>query len=98
MLGYFVDNKLVQLDVTGNGQTIYYADDQGQIIGVNRAECSDLVIYLEDNKVSKVKYKVKPTGKYYPLHLLPENQRYLDGFSWNDAWRPRKYSDVFIWK
>lgn len=98
MKGYFQNNDLVRLDVTGNGQTIYYAEDNGEIIGVNRAECSDLIIYLVDNKVSKVNYQVQPTGKYYPLNLFPENERYLDGFSWNEEWRPENYTDVFIWK
>jgi lipopolysaccharide export system protein LptA len=98
MVGYFSNNDLVRLDVTGNGQTIYYAEDQGEIIGVNRAECSDLIIYLENNKVKKVNYLVQPSGKYYPLELFPENQRRLDGFSWNAQWRPLKFSDIFTWK
>jgi lipopolysaccharide export system protein LptA len=98
MKGYFKNNDLIRLDVTGNGQTLYYTEDQGEIIGVNKTECSDLIIYLSDNKVKKVTYLVQPTGKYYPLHLFPENQRYLDGFSWNENWRPLKFTDVFIWK
>ncbi|MEX0980528.1 MAG: OstA-like protein [Bacteroidales bacterium] len=98
MIGYFKDNDLVRLDVTGNGQTIYYAEDRGEIIGVNRAECTDLIIYLEENKVKKVNYLVQPSGKYYPIDLFPENQRRLDGFSWNEQWRPLKFSDIFHWK
>jgi lipopolysaccharide export system protein LptA len=98
MTGYFRNNDLVRMDVTGNGQTIYYAEDQGVIIGANRAECSDLIIYLEDNKVKKVNYLVQPSGQYYPLDLFPENQRKLDGFSWNEEWRPLRFSDVYIWK
>lgn len=98
MTGHFKNNQLVRLDVTGNGQTVYYAEDQGQIIGVNRAECSDLIIYLEDNKVSKVNYLVKPTGIYYPLDLFPSSMRYLDGFSWNEEWRPKSKTDIFRWK
>lgn len=98
MVGHFRNNDLVKLDVTGNGQTVYYAEDQGQIIGVNRAECSDLTIFLVDNKVKRVNYLVKPSGKYYPLEVFPENQRYLDGFSWNEEWRPLKRNDVYKWK
>ncbi len=98
MVGYFTNNNLVQLDVIGNGQTIYYAEDQGRIIGVNRAECTDLIIYLEDNKVKKVNYLVQPSGNYYPLDLIPDNQRTLDGFSWNEKWRPSGFVDIFSWK
>jgi len=55
MTGYFTDNKLSKISVTGNGQTIYYAEDRDVIVGVNKTACSDLVIYLKDNKIIKVK-------------------------------------------
>ncbi len=98
MTGYFKNNDLVRLDVEGNGQSIYYAEDEGVIIGVNKSECSDLIIYLKDNKVSQVNYKVQPTGIYYPLSLFPPSERYLEGFAWHDQWRPKKVRDIFTWK
>ena len=98
MTGYFKNNDLIRLDVNGNGQSIYYAVDQEQVIGVNKAECSDLIIYLEDNKVSRVNYLVQPTGKYYPISMFPKEMYYLDGFSWHDQWRPKKFTDIFLWK
>ncbi len=98
MTGYFKDNDLVRLDVTGNGQTLYYAEDNDIIIGVNKAECTDLIIYLVDNHVHKVNYLVQPSGIYYPLSLLPSGQAFLDGFAWHDDWRPKMFSDIFIWK
>jgi len=104
MTGHFRNNQLVRLDVKGNGQTIYYAEDENpvtgarQIIGVNRAECSDLIIYLENNRVKKVNYLVKPTGKYYPLELFSESMRYLDGFVWKENRRPKSRLDVFRWE
>ena len=98
MKGYFSNNDLVRLDVTGNGQTLYYSEDMGEIIGVDKTECSDLIIYLRDNKVVKVNYLVQPTGKFYPLQMFPENERYLDNFSWRESWRPLKKRDVFLWK
>lgn len=99
MTGYFIDNDLAKLEVTGNGQTLYYAeDDNGLIMGVNKAECTDLIIYLQNNQVHKVNYLVQPAGIYYPLDLLPSNKAYLDGFGWYDEWRPKKYLDIFKWK
>lgn len=98
MTGYFIDNDLVRLDVTGNGQSVYYVEDEGIIIGANRIECSDFIIYLKDNKVQKVNPLVQPTGIYYPLDLFTENLRYLNDFSWNEEWRPKKWTDIFFWK
>jgi len=98
MIGYFVDNRLHKIDVTGNGQTLYYALDEDVIVGANKTECSDLTIYLKDNKVSKVSYITKPDGTYYPLELLPSTEAVLSDFKWVEEWRPRDYLDVFRWK
>lgn len=98
MTGYFVDNRLNRINVTGNGQTIYYATEEEVIVGANKTECSDLVIYLTDNKISKVSYKTKPDGTYYPLDLFPATDALLSDFKWVEEWRPRDYLDVFRWK
>jgi hypothetical protein len=98
MTGYFTDNKLTKILVSGNGQTIYYADDQGTIIGANKTECSDLIIYLKDNKISRVNYTTKPDGTYYPLAQFPNAESRLADFKWVGEWRPNSWRDVFIWK
>lgn len=98
MIGYFRDNQLVKIDVTGNGQTIYYAEDQGVIVGANKTECSNLIIYLKDNKISRVNYTTQPDGTYYPLDLFPPGESKLADFKWVSQWRPLTWQDVFIWK
>ncbi|HEY4798593.1 MAG TPA: OstA-like protein, partial [Bacteroidia bacterium] len=46
MTGYFKDNNIVKIFVEGNGQTIYFAKDKKKFIGVNKADCSNMMIYL----------------------------------------------------
>jgi lipopolysaccharide export system protein LptA len=98
MTGYFSENKLVRIMVSGNGQTIYYATDEDDIVGANKTACSDLMIYLKDNKISKVVYTEKPDGIYYPLSMFPDSESKLSDFKWLDQWRPRRWEDVFVWK
>lgn len=98
MVGYFRDNQLVKIDVTGNGQTIYYAEDKGAIVGANKTECSNLVIYLKDNKISRVNYTMQPDGTYYPLELFPASESKLADFKWVAQWRPLSWKDVYKWK
>jgi len=98
MTGYFNDNKLVRILVSGNGQTIYYATDEDVIVGANKTACSDLIIHLRDNKISRVIYTSKPDGVYYPLSMFPADESRLPGFKWLDHWRPRSWEDVFVWK
>lgn len=98
MTGYFTNNQLSRIVVSGNGQTIYYAVDQGAIVGVNKTACSDLIIYLKNNQISKVNYTTQPEGTYYPLELFPPDEALLADFSWLAKWRPLSWKDVFNWK
>lgn len=98
MTGFFKDNQLSKIFVTGNGQTIYYGVSEEMIIGANKAECTDLIIYMKDNQVSRVNYIGSPTGTYYPIDLFPADEELLSDFKWYEEWRPLKSSDVFFWK
>jgi hypothetical protein len=98
MTGYFTENKLTRILVSGNGQTIYYATDEEVIVGANKTVSSDLTIYLKDNKISKVVYTSKPDGTYYPLSMFPDTESRLPDFKWLDHWRPKAWEEVFFWK
>ena len=98
MTGFFVENKLDRILVTGNGQTIYYATDQDVVVGANKTVCSDLTIYLKENKISRVVYTEKPEGTYYPLSMFPAEEALLSDFKWLEEWRPLQWEDIFIWK
>ena len=98
MTGYFSENKLARILVSGNGQTIYYATDEDVIVGANKTASSDLTIHLKDNKISRVIYTSQPDGTYYPLDMFPESETRLNDFKWLDQWRPRRWEDVFVWK
>ncbi len=98
MTGYFTDNKLTKIDVSGNGQTIYYATDQDVLVGANKTVCSNMSIYLKDNQISKVVYTSQPDGTYYPLSMFPAEETRLSDFKWFEEWRPLRWEDVFIWK
>jgi hypothetical protein len=98
MTGYFVKNELNRISVKGNGQTIYYAkEDNGSYIGVNKAECTDLMIFLEDKKVQKINFYKKPTATLYPLDKAPAEELILKDFKWLGKRRPLSRNDVFRW-
>ena len=95
MTGYFRDNDLYQLDVNGNGQTVYYAKDELEYIGVNIAESSDLKIIFNENKVDEIRFLVKPVAILYPLEMAPEEELVLDDFEWHALQRPMNKYDIF---
>ena len=95
MIGYIRNNKLSRIDVFGNGQTIYFTKDQEEIVGVNYAESSDLIIYLKNGEVDRINLIKQPEGTLYPLDELEETK--LRDFQWLEKLRPKSKNDIFIW-
>jgi lipopolysaccharide export system protein LptA len=95
MIGYFRNNELHKIVAKGNGQTVYYARDKGEVIGVNVAQSSDLTIWLKDNKPDRISFQVQPTGTLYPLETAPPEELILKDFKWLEASRPKNRNDIF---
>jgi lipopolysaccharide export system protein LptA len=95
MVSHFRNNEPYKIVVKGNGQTVYYAKDKEELVGVNIAQSTDLTIFLKDNKPDDIRFYVKPTGTTYPLYLAPENELILKDFKWMDASRPKSVEDIF---
>lgn len=100
MVGHFKDDKLHKVDVFGNGQTVYYVSEEGSetIDNVNTAASSDLVIYVDSNKVSKITFMTQPDATLYPIAEAPKEELVLKGFAWHGTKRPLKIEDIFIWQ
>jgi lipopolysaccharide export system protein LptA len=96
MIGYFQENNLFKIDVFGNGQSIYYArNKKNQLTGVNRADCSNMIILLNDNKIVKLKLIDKPDATFYPINELKADELMLKGFTWQEERRPTHKNDIF---
>ncbi len=93
--GYIRNNEVHLIDVSGNGQTIYYPKDGPNLIGVNRAESSDMSIRLKDGKINSISMHVSPTGNMNPPFLIGEENCKLAGFRWLEDYRPKCKADIF---
>ncbi len=96
MTGYIRNNELYRIDVDGNGQTIYYPKDKEQLIGVNRAESSNMTLFMHNKKISDIIMRVSPAGNMNPLFVLPPEELQLKGFVWLDGYRPKTKEDIFL--
>ncbi len=99
LTGFFNESKLYRIDIHGNGEVIYYPEDDqtGKLVGVNRADCSEMSIYVDDNKIIKVAMHRKPTGALHPVSKAVQTDRFLKSFFWDDVNRPLKFDDIFFW-
>ncbi len=97
MKGYFRDNKMYKVRVSGNAQTIYYVytDNNNAILGADRADCSNMVLYIIDNKIKSITLLQKPDNTLYPMKQVKQADFLLGGFHWYESQRPRKIADIF---
>jgi len=95
MIGYFRGNEAYRIDVRGNGQTVYYAKDRDELVGVNLAQSSNLTIYLKNNRPDNIRFYVLPTGTTYPLEMAPQEELILKDFKWLENRRPQNKEDIF---
>lgn len=95
--GLFADNELTRIDVDGNGETIYFVlEDDGTLVGVNKAISSRIAIFVEDRQVAGIRFFENPEASLVPFEDLPEEERFLLNFEWRDEIRPRSKQDIFI--
>lgn len=95
MVGSFRDGKMNKLDVTGNGESIYYAEaDSTNMLGVNKAICSNMIIYIDSNKVDRIIFLTKPEATLYPVSQAPADEIKLKNFVWLFALKPKTKEDI----
>ncbi len=95
MMGYIVNNKLTKIDVNGSGQTLYYARQDEEIIGLNRVESSRISLRFRDERIFRISFLQAPEGVLKPLFSLTEEEKTLRGFDWKSNIRPLSRHDVF---
>ena len=95
MTAYIENNSLNKIDVNGSGQTLYYAQDENGIIGLNKAESSKIYITFQDGAIHRISLVSKPEGLLKPMGQLTDPDRTLQGFDWKQALRPISKFDIF---
>lgn len=102
LTGYFRDNELHKIIIEGNGQLVYFPteemeDGTQRVQGVNRADCSDISIIVENSEIIQVSLLDKPSGALHPMSKAGPKDLVLEGFFWESAQRPLKREDIFNW-
>lgn len=93
--GFFLKNALRKVLVRGNGESVYAARDEKEaFIGINTAACSDMCIFINNNKVDRITMLSKPDATMHPVKTIPREALRLSGFQWRSKERPLCKWDV----
>ena len=95
--GYIRNRELYHVDIINNAECIYYLQEEdSSLIGINTSITNEMSIFLEENKISQIRFYDQPDGKIHPDKQLEDKDRKLQDFRWLDEYRPYKISDLYI--
>lgn len=83
LYGKFVDQKLKEIDVIKNAESIYYIyNDKNEFVGIRKSVCSRINAEMIENKIETMTGFNNAESNIYPEEEFPENARKLRGFVW----------------
>lgn len=95
--GYFKNGVMDYMRVKGSpAESVYYPqNDDSSYIGMNRSKGDVIDIYFINREINKIKFINDVDGTLYPLKQIPEDQKYLKGYLWQDNRRPKTKYELF---
>ena len=95
--GLFNDeNKLRQVDIVKNAESIFYArNDNQELIGIDKARSGSISILFENGDIEEYTRYNQIDGNLYPESKYPEKEKRLKGFDWREDERPLSVEDLF---
>jgi lipopolysaccharide export system protein LptA len=95
--GYFKNGELDYMRAKGlPAESIFYPQDQDSaFIGMNRSKGDLIDIYFKNKEINKVKFVKDVEGTFYPIRQIPEKQRLLNNFLWQEKRRPKNKFELF---
>lgn len=94
--GYFENDELERMDVDGNAESLYYAEDaQKAMIGANKAIGSEMKILMKDKEVNRIIFYKQPEATFYPIQKTSPSELQLKNFNWQPQFRPLNKEGVF---
>lgn len=90
-------NSIYEVNFIKNTETIYYVrEEDGTLVGIDKALSSTIKILLEENEIVEVYYNTNPESQLYPEAEFPPNARRLKGFNWRGDETIRSKEDLLI--
>lgn len=94
--GYFENDELDRMDVDGNAESLYYAEDaQKAMIGANKAIGSEMKIFMRNKEVNRIIFYKQPEATFYPIQKTAPSELQLKNFNWQPQHRPLNKEGIF---
>jgi hypothetical protein len=101
----FFSNKISNIEVDGNGESLYYVEEENQNTarGANKVICSHMNISIYSNKIKSITFYENADASIKPIEQVNPEDMQLKNFIWYEKQktsliideRVNKYKDMF---
>jgi lipopolysaccharide export system protein LptA len=95
IFGYFHDNEIYKIEVDGNGETIYFVDDNGIYYGPHQASAPRIMIRIRERQITDITYYKTGDGSVTPLFMKDPKETRLKNFVWLEYLCPVDKQDIY---
>ncbi|MFT3824044.1 MAG: OstA-like protein [Chitinophagaceae bacterium] len=96
LYGYFTDGTIDYMRAKGSAESVYFVkDEHDKLVGINKATADIIDLRFKNKELDKVVFISEPKATMYPSHMLPEDERKLRNFKWQDTKRPKTKFELF---
>jgi hypothetical protein len=95
IIAYIQDEELHHVDILGNVESIFFPNDQDELIGLNTIKSSYMTVYFKEGKLDRFIVYPSPTAVMYPMSQITQNMLYLANYTWQIETRPISKDDIF---
>jgi len=89
--GKFRNKEIYWMLVQNQANSIYFAKDGAEYLGMNQGKSEKIEIWFEKNKPSRITFHQNAEATYYPMHEIWFEKNQLPGFQWLIHLKPQKY-------
>ena len=102
MIAKFKNNEMDKIYVNGNGQTIYFAQEESKkpegpkkMIGVNILDCANIIVHVVDSQIKNMTFLTLPAGSLIPMAKADPSMMRLQDFKLIDDEKPLSKEDIY---
>jgi lipopolysaccharide export system protein LptA len=87
MTAHFSENELSNIEVLGNGESIYFITDEEskKPKSMNKIICSNMNILIKERSIEQINFYEKPNAVLYPISQVQGSERQLKKFQWIES-------------
>lgn len=95
IIAYIIDQELEHVDISGNVESIFYPNDQGDLVGLNSIKSSYMTIFFKEGELERFIVYPSPTAVMYPMSQITNSMLHLPNFTWQIEICPTSKEDIF---